>query len=145
MAVVQVFLHDKNAKLPVYSSEGAACADVYGINDKRIVINPGQSAVISTGLSFNIPDGYEVKVYSRSGHGFKNGIRLSNSVGIIDSDYTGIMQVKLHNDSDTAYFVEPFERIAQIQVKRAEKHVFMLGTEVKETARGDGGFGSTGK
>ena len=132
------------AKLPVYGSTGAAAADVHCTSDKRVVINPGCSAVFATGLSFEIPEGYELKVHSRSGHGFKSGIRLSNCTGILDSDYRGELMVKLHNDSDTAYVVEPFERVCQVQVSRAPQHVFVDALSLSDTARGSDGFGSTG-
>ena len=134
-----------NAKLPVYGSAGAAAADVHCTSNKRVVVNPGCSAVFCTGLSFEVPAGYELKVYSRSGHGFKSGIRLSNCTGILDSDYRGELMVKLHNDSDTAYLVEPLERVCQVQISRAPQHVFVDADTLSDTARGSGGFGSTGR
>ncbi|AWN08626.1 dUTPase [Erwinia phage Faunus] len=133
------------AKLPVYATAGAAAADVCTISDKRVVINPGCSAVFDTGLQFAIAPGYELKAFSRSGHGFKSGIRLSNCTGILDSDYRGNLMVKLHNDSDTAFFVEPFERICQVQIKEAIQYPFFEVMELDVTARGDAGFGSTGR
>ena len=133
------------AKLPVYGSSGAAAADVCGINETRIHINPGCSVVVDTGLQFQVPPGYELKAYSRSGHGFKSGIRLSNCTGILDSDYRGNLMVKLHNDSDTVYILEPFERICQIQIRQAPRYAFVEVEELDSTERGSNGFGSTGK
>ena len=133
------------AKLPVYGSSGAAAADVCGINETRIHINPGCSVVIDTGLQFQVPPGYELKAYSRSGHGFKSGIRLSNCTGILDSDYRGNLMVKLHNDSDTVYILEPFERVCQIQIRQAPRYAFVEVEELDSTERGANGFGSTGK
>lgn len=135
---------DPKARLPVYGSKGAAAADVHAINELSVAINPGCSAVFRTGLQFEVPEGWELKVHSRSGHGFKNGVRLSNCTGILDSDYDGELMVKLHNDSDTVYSVQPFERVCQIQLKRAPQHVFFEGEIDRETERGAGGFGSTG-
>lgn len=142
---VKVLRIHPDAKLPAYASVGAAAADVTTISDWSIAINPGCSQLFRTGLKFEIPVGWEIKVHSRSGHGFKHGIRLSNCTGILDSDYTGELMVKLTNDSETVYMVQPFERICQIQVCRAMQHDFVetLG-ELKVTERGEAGFGSTG-
>lgn len=133
------------ARLPVYASVGAAAADVHTVSDKSVVIDPGCSALFDTGLQFEVPVGYELKAYSRSGHGFKSGIRLSNCTGILDSDYRGNLMVKLHNDSDTAYVVEPFERVCQIQIRKAPQHQFVESVDLNETERGSHGFGSSGK
>ena len=133
------------AKLPVYGSSGAAAADVCGINETRIITNPGCSVAIDNGLQFQVPPGYELKVYSRSGHGFKSGIRLANCTGILDSDYRGNLMVKLHNDSDTVCIVEPFERVCQVQVRPAPRYAFVEVEELDSTIRGEAGFGSTGK
>lgn len=133
------------AKAPVYASAGAAAADVHAINEKQVIINPGKSAFFATGLKFEIPQGTVLKAYSRSGHGFKNGIRLVNSVGVLDHDYRGELGVKLHNDSDTAYVVEPFERICQIMLEQAPQIPFVEVTQLSETVRGENGFGSTGR
>lgn len=134
-----------NAKLPVYATAGAAAADVCTVSDKCVVINPGCSVVLNTGLQFEVPDGFQLTVHSRSGHGFKHGIRLSNCTGILDSDYRGELMVKLHNDSDTAFMVEPFERICQVQIAQALQHQFVEEEGLSVTVRGDGGFGSSGR
>lgn len=143
--VVAVKRVHPNAKLPVYATAGAAAADVCTISDSTVVINPGCSAVFDTGLQFEIPVGYELKVHSRSGHGFKSGIRLANCTGILDSDYRGNLMVKLHNDSDTAFVVQPGERICQVQVSKATQHHFVEVDRLNATGRGEGGFGSTGR
>lgn len=143
--VVAVKRVHPNAKLPVYATAGAAAADVCTISDSTVVINPGCSVAFDTGLQFEVPVGYELKVHSRSGHGFKSGIRLANCTGILDSDYRGNLMVKLHNDSDTAFVVQPGERICQVQVSKATQHHFVEVDSLNETARGVGGFGSTGR
>lgn len=143
--VVAVKRVHPNAKLPVYATAGAAAADVCTISDSTVVINPGCSVAFDTGLQFEVPVGYELKVHSRSGHGFKSGIRLANCTGILDSDYRGNLIVKLHNDSDTAFVVQPGERICQVQVSKATQHHFVEVDRLNATGRGEGGFGSTGR
>lgn len=133
------------AKLPVYGSAGAAAADVHTISNVSVAINPGCAVVFDTGLQFEVPEGHELKAYSRSGHGFKSGIRLSNCTGILDSDYRGNLMVKLHNDSDTVYMVEPFERVCQIQIRKAPQHRFVEADDLSDSVRGAAGFGSTGR
>lgn len=142
-----------NATLPVYATSGAAAADVTCVAWKDtegnwqtgpVMVNPGKSVVLDTGLQFAVPSQHELKCYSRSGHGFKSGIRLSNCTGILDSDYRGNLMVKLHNDSDTAFRIEMGERVLQVQVKKAPQNTFYEVLELSETERGEGGFGSTG-
>lgn len=143
--VVKVKRVHPNAKLPAYATAGAAAADVCTVSDSTVVINPGCSVAFDTGLQFEVPVGYELKVHSRSGHGFKSGIRLANCTGILDSDYRGNLMVKLHNDSDTAFVVQPGERICQVQVSKATQHHFVEAVELDTTERGTSGFGSTGR
>lgn len=142
-----------NAHLPIYATSGAAAADVTCVAWKDVeghwqttpvMVNPGSSVILDTGLQFAVPSGHELKCYSRSGHGFKSGIRLSNCTGILDSDYRGNLMVKLHNDSDTAFRIEMGERVLQVQVKKAPQNTFYEVLELDSTERGEGGFGSTG-
>lgn len=142
-----------DATLPVYATAGAAAADVTCVAWKDVegnwqtgpvMVNPGKSVVLDTGLQFAVPVGHELKCHSRSGHGFNHGIRLSNCTGIIDSDYRGNLMVKLHNDSDTAFRIGMGERVLQVQVKKAEQNQFFEVAELSTTTRGDGGLGSTG-
>ena len=142
-----------NASTPVYATNGAAAADVTCVQWKdvdgdwktsSVVVNPGKSVILDTGLQFGVPAGFELKCYSRSGHGFKSGIRLANCTGILDSDYRGNLMVKLHNDSDTAFLITMGERVLQVQVKSAPQVPFMEVSELSVTERGEGGFGSTG-
>lgn len=140
---LQVKLLSDKAQLPIYATEGAAAFDVTATH---CGIVPACSAeIFSTGLSFEIPPGFYLEVVSRSGHGFNKGIRLANSVGVIDSDYRGELKVKLHNDSTVPYQVKFGERIAQVILKRYEKAEFVFVDELSSTARGSNGFGSTGK
>lgn len=142
-----------NATIPVYASIGAAAADVTCVawkdvegnwQENSVMVNPGKSVILDTGLQFAVPANHELKCYSRSGHGFKSGIRLANCTGILDSDYRGNLLVKLHNDSDTAFRIEMGERVLQIQVKKAPQNPFYEAEELSSTVRGEGGFGSTG-
>jgi dUTP pyrophosphatase len=131
------------AQLPAYATAGSACFDIATIDD-NVDIGPGSGAVLRTGLAFEIPPGHVMMVYSRSGHGFKHGIRLANSVGVIDSDYRGELMVKVHNDSRARFSVGRGDRIAQAMVVPVQQVEFEAAEELNDTARGVGGFGSTG-
>lgn len=134
--------NDPQASLPTYESIGAACADVRSIETKDVP--PGCSVIFRTGLCPNVPVGYVIRAYSRSGHGFKFKVRLANCVGIIDSDYTGEIMVALFNDGDTAFRVEAGDRIAQLEIAKSIQADFDWTDVLKETERGAKGFGSTG-
>ena len=101
--------------------------------------------VIRTGLAFEVPAGYVMLIYSRSSHGFKNGVRLSNSVGVIDSDYRGEIKVALHNDSRAKFKVANGERIAQLVIAPVAMLEAMEVAVLEATERGTSGFGSTGR
>jgi len=134
------------AVLPKFQTDGAACFDLVAAT--REPIN-ARSVIYDTGLVFDIPDGYHIKVYSRSGHGFKYDLRLCNSTGIIDSDYLGTIKVKLTYDGPVSYRPDwPFigDRVAQAMlVKNVKTDLIEVEEIEKETARGEDGFGSTGK
>lgn len=134
------------AKIPTYGSTGAACFDFYACLDKNEVVVPPHAMVkVGTGLAFSIGKGNVLFLYSRSGHGFKHGLRFVNCVGVIDSDYRGEVMVGLYNDSDTPYTIKDGERIAQGIVQSYLPTVFVETDDLDETERGTGGFGSTGK
>lgn len=131
------------AILPVYGTEGAACFDLYAATCGMVTNT--KPALIRTGLAFDIPEGYVMHIYSRSGHGFKHGVRLSNCVGVIDSDYVGEVMVRLTCDDPLGEFrVQPGDRIAQAMLVPVSQVSFVEVEELKETERGAGGFGSTG-
>ena len=135
---------DPRAVIPEFATGGSACFDIVAI-DREVV---GRKVVYSTGLAFEIPDGYCVEVYSRSGHGFKEDMRLSNCVGIIDADYTGEVKVKMSFDGSphqTPSWPWSGERVAQGKLVKLVKTEIIEVLEQKETERADGGFGSTGK
>jgi dUTP pyrophosphatase len=133
---------DPKAELPRYATLGAACADLVAL--EGAFVPPGGSAAIRTGLAFDIPEGHVMLIFSRSGHGFVNDVRLANCVGVIDSDYRGEVMVKLTCDGGS-YKVAAGDRIAQAMVIPIPQVTFVVGEELIQTARGAGGFGSTGK
>lgn len=100
--------------------------------------------MFATGLSFEIPEGHVMMLYSRSGHGFKHGLRLVNGTGVIDSDYRGELMVKLHNDGVRSALIESGERIAQAMIVPVEQAEFVFADSLSDTERGTGGLGSTG-
>jgi len=140
---IKIKLLSPLAQVPTYATAGSACFDIATIDD-NVDIGPGSGAVLRTGLSFEIPLGHVMMVYSRSGHGFKNGVRLANSVGVIDSDYRGELMVKVHNDSRARFSIGCGDRIAQAMIVPVSQVTFETANELSSTARGTGGFGSTG-
>lgn len=130
--------------LPNYSSEGSAGMDIYAAVEQPEVIEPGAIALIPTGLSIALDDGYECQVRSRSGLAIKHGIFALNSPGTIDSDYRGEIKIILANFGKLPFVISRGDRIAQLVVARYEKVKWELTDELPNTARGEGGFGSTG-
>lgn len=133
------------AKLPVYSSDCAAGADLHAAIEKAACINAGETAMIGTGIAVAIPDGYVGLVFARSGLATKRGLAPANKVGVIDSDYRGEIIVSLHNHTNSMQTVEPGERIAQLVIVPYLRVDFEESDALDETKRGAGGFGSTGK
>ena len=132
-----------SAKMPTYGSKGAACFDLYAnLTDSRCVSSLSP-LVVPTGLSFEIPVGYVMLVFSRSGHGFNHDVRLANSTGIIDSDYRGELLIKLAADQ-SPFTVNPGDRIAQAMLMQIPEVVFEEVQFLSDTERAHGGFGSTG-
>ena len=134
----------EGAKLPVYKTNGAAGADICALVKSPVVIESGKSAMIPTGLFFEIPEGYEVQIRPRSGLAAKNGVTVLNTPGTIDSDYRGEINVILINLGDKPFTVNNGDRIAQMLVAPVIQADFSLVTSLDETERGAGGFGSTG-
>lgn len=133
------------AKLPTYGSLDAAGADLYACLEEDVVIAPGQSVFIPTGLAMEIPKGCAGLIYARSGLACKRGLAPANKVGVIDSDYRGEFIVVLHNHSDETQTVCHGERIAQLVITPVLTPSYAEVDELNETSRADGGFGSTGK
>ena len=134
----------KGAKLPLYKTSGAAGADICALLEKPLVIESGKSAMVPTGLFFEIPQGYEVQIRPRSGLAAKNGVTVLNTPGTIDSDYRGEINVILINLGDKPFTVNSGDRIAQMLVAPVTQADFSIVSSLEETERGAGGFGSTG-
>lgn len=141
---VSVKLLDPRAKVPAYGSADAAGADIYALTDGPVVIAPGQTAVIHTGLAFAIPAGYVGLVFARSGMAVKQGLAPANKVGVIDADYRGELMVALYNHGEEARTVNCGDRIAQMVITPYLTARFEPADELDDTLRGAGGFGSTG-
>ena len=132
--------------LPRYATEGAAGLDLRACIDTALTLNPGDSQLVSSGIAIHVGDpGYAAVVLPRSGLGAKNGIVLGNLVGLIDSDYQGPLMISLWNRGKAAFTVQPFDRIAQLVVMPVAQVEFEVVEEFAASARGAGGFGSTGK
>ena len=135
-----------NARIPKRATDGAAGMDLYACIGASITLNPGQLAVIPTGIAIELPDNTcAAFLYARSGLGVKHGICLSNGVGVIDSDYRGEVCAGLCNVSDKPYVIEPGERVAQMVIAPVLTPEIVEVDELGSTDRGEGGFGSTGK
>lgn len=135
-----------NAKIPKRATNGSAGMDLYACIDSSVTLAPGQLAMIPTGIAIELPDNTcAAFLYARSGLGVKHGICLSNGVGVIDSDYRGEVCVGLCNVSDKPYEIVPDERVAQMVIAPVLTPDIVEVAELSDTARGEGGFGSTGK
>jgi dUTP pyrophosphatase len=133
------------SQMPVYATPGSAGLDLRACIDAPLVLAPGQARLIATGLSIHIADpGLAAMILPRSGLGHKHGIVLGNLVGLIDSDYQGPLMVSCWNRSDTAYSVQPLERIAQLVIVPVVQAAFERVDSFETSQRGSGGFGSTG-
>ena len=136
----------KLAQLPKHATSGAAGADLHANIDEEVTIPPMGRALVPTGLAIELPDAsYGAFVFARSGLAVKHGLTLSNSVGVIDSDYRGEIVVALFNHSSEERTVEDGQRVAQLVITPYVTADFILSDELGNTERGSGGFGSTGK
>ena len=132
------------ATIPTYGTEFAAGADLYACTDESITINPGETQFIHTGLAMEIPEGLVGLIYARSGMACKKGVAPANKVGVIDSDYRGEIIVALYNHSETPLVVNNGERVAQMVYAPYYHAQFTEVSELEDSVRGEGGFGSTG-
>lgn len=139
--------HGRDLPLPHYGTPGAAGLDLRAAvpQDAPVVLAPGERALIPTGLSFAVPEGYEAQVRPRSGLAVKHGITCLNTPGTIDSDYRGEVHALLINHGREPFEVRRGERIAQLVIARYERAVWREVESLSETERGAGGFGSTGR
>ena len=141
---VKIKLLTDTARVPTYATDGSAAFDIYA--DMSISIDSDDLKIISTGIAVEVPEGHVMMIYSRSGHGFRYGLRLSNCVGVIDSDYRGEIKVAMTVDMEDGYIrIEEGDRIAQGIIMPVEKTNFIVADELSKTVRGTNGLGSTGQ
>ena len=134
--------HGEGLPLPAYATAGAAGMDVVSAED--VILSPGGRHAVATGYAVAIPEGYEIQVRPRSGLALKHGISLPNTPGTIDSDYRGELKIIMINLGDEAFVIRRGDRIAQLVAAPVQLAAFVEVEELSETARGAGGFGSTG-
>jgi len=134
--------HGEGLDLPAYATQGAAGMDVLAAED--LILAPGARHAIATGLALAIPDGYEIQVRPRSGLALKHGITVPNSPGTIDCDYRGELKVILINHGHEEFAISRGDRVAQLVLAPVTRACWHLTDQLDETARGEGGFGSTG-
>ncbi len=147
MTVIDVKVLDERmaAELPAYATPGSAGLDLRACIDAPLVLEPGQTQLISTGLAIHIGDaGLAAMILPRSGLGHKHGIVLGNLVGLIDSDYQGPLMVSCWNRGASAFTIRPMERIAQLVIVPVVQAAFRRVADFDVSDRGSGGFGSTG-
>ena len=137
---------DPRARTPAYATSGSAAADLCAVLDEPLTVQPMQRVLVPTGLAIELPGAHSVAlVYARSGLSIKHGLCMANGVGVIDSDYRGELRVPMVNLSSEPYTIQPGERVAQLCIAPVWQAAFAPADELTDTARGAGGFGSTGK
>ncbi len=143
---VRILDEKMRGMLPRYATAGAAGLDLRACIDKELVLEGGESRLVSSGIAIHVADpGYAAMILPRSGMGAKNGIVLGNLVGLIDSDYQGPLMVSLWNRGRVAFTIQPLDRIAQLVVVPVVQVEFEVVEDFTASARGASGFGSTGK
>lgn len=149
MTTCRVKIHNASAwPLPAYQSAGAAGADLYADLSEPLTVEPRKVYAVPTGISIELPEGYEAQIRARSGLALKHGISLVNGIGTVDCDYRGEISVILTNVTDVPYTIEPGERIAQMVIARYVRADFEpvdSAADLSGTDRGSGGFGHSGK
>jgi dUTP pyrophosphatase len=148
MRKLEVKILDERVRslLPHYATAGAAGLDLRACIESPLTLNAGQSSLVSSGIAIHVGDpGYAAVVLPRSGLGAKNGIVLGNLVGLIDSDYQGPLMISLWNRGQAPFTIQPLDRVAQLVVVPVAQVEFEVVDEFAASARGAGGFGSTGK
>ena len=145
MTVLKIKKLANNNILPEYKTEGAAGMDLCAAVSEPVLLKPLERKLIPTGIKIELEHGYEAQIRPRSGLSIKHGITLINCVGTIDEDYRGEVCVPVVNISNEEYTIQPDERIAQMVIAKVEQAKIEVVTELTETQRGEGGFGSTGK
>ena len=145
MVKILVKKFDKNIKLPAYKTSGSSGMDLVAYIKNKIIINPGKTAMIPTGIAVAIPRHYEIQIRPRSGLAAKKGISVLNTPGTVDSDYRGEIKIILINLSKKSFVVKSGDRVAQMILCPVAKGKLQEVKNLPKTVRGKGGFGSTGK
>ena len=145
MNSIRVKILREGAKLPTYGTTSAAGADLYAWLENPVVIEPGKTAFIPTGIALEVPEGCAGLIYARSGLSCKQGLAPANKVGVVDSDYRGEITVALYNHGSEARRVNHGDRIAQFVITPVLQPAYEVAEELTDTVRAEGGFGSTGK
>lgn len=130
--------------LPTYATDGSAGMDIYAAVEQYLEIKPGETVLIPTGFSIELPHGFEAQIRPRSGLAVKHSIGIMNSPGTIDSDYRGEVKIIITNFGKQNFTIRRGDRIAQMVIARYERIVWEEVHQLSETSRGSGGFGSTG-
>ncbi len=141
---MKIIRMEHNKFLPEYKTEGSSGMDLHAAIEKPITLKPLERVLVPTGIKIEIPVEYEAQIRARSGLSVKHGITLINAVGTVDADYRGEVCVGLVNISNDEYTINPDDRIAQMVIARVEKAQIEVTTELADSVRGEGGFGSTG-
>ena len=141
---IQRLAHAEGLPLPAYATEGSAGLDLVAANDAPITLGSFARAAVPCGIAIALPQGYEAQVRPRSGLALKHGVTVLNAPGTIDSDYRGEVKAILVNVGDAPFEIARGMKIAQLVIARHEHAEFVETTELPESARGQGGFGSTG-
>ena len=145
MTILKIQRLPHNVTVPEYKTPGAAGMDLCAAIEKPVELKPFERALIPTGLKIELEHGYEAQIRPRSGLSIKHGITLINCVGTVDEDYRGEVCIALVNLSTQTYVIQPGERVAQMVISKYEQAELQVVTELSDTTRGEGGFGSTGK
>ena len=141
---MKIKIRSISGRLPSYETSGAAGMDIRAFLKEPVTIEPGQRALVPTGLFMETPAGFEAQIRARSGLAVRNGIGLVNGIGTIDSDYRGEIKIPLINWGDESFTVNDGDRIAQMIIASYETAEWELSEELSDTERGGGGFGHTG-
>ena len=141
---VKILDHAKTLSLPSYATTQSAGMDLCAAVDEPLTLEPGQRALIPTGLAIALPAGYEAQIRPRSGLALKNGITVLNAPGTVDADYRGEVKVLLANSGESEFVIERGMRIAQMVIAEYVQIAWNAVEDLEETERGVGGFGSTG-
>ena len=144
MQVNMKFPKDPTFKKPVYATAGAGAMDIHAWNEKTIVLDPGDTIAVETGIQMEVPEGWVMDIRARSGLALKNSLGILNAPGTIDSDYRGEVKVICHNHGKVPIPIERGMRIAQMLLVEAPRVQIVEVDDVSATARGAGGFGHTG-